>query len=71
MKRIAILEEEKRAADKILAEEYSKKLDNEEKYYAEKRRVLEEAVDEIQRDIIFGKAGDGERSESNATKFTA
>jgi len=51
MKRIAILEEEKQAADRLLEEEYQKKMNNEDKYYLEKRRVLEEAITEIQEGV--------------------
>ena len=82
MKRLAILEEEKNAADKILEEEYQRRLDNEGKYYLEKRRVLEEAIADIQEDVYGGMVGrtgigeDGEREEAHrdggdVTEFTA
>ena len=51
MKRLAILEEEKNAADRLLEEEYQKRTNNEDKYYLEKRRVLEEAITEIQEGV--------------------
>ena len=71
MKRLAILEEEKNAADKILEEEYQRRLDNEGKYYLEKRRVLEEAIADIQEDVYGGMVGrtgigeEGEREEAH------
>eukprot|EP00571_Detonula_confervacea_P009845 CAMPEP_0172299210 /NCGR_PEP_ID=MMETSP1058-20130122/1569_1 /TAXON_ID=83371 /ORGANISM="Detonula confervacea, Strain CCMP 353" /LENGTH=424 /DNA_ID=CAMNT_0013008571 /DNA_START=81 /DNA_END=1355 /DNA_ORIENTATION=- len=69
MKRLAILEDEKNAADKRLEEEYERRMDNEDKYYLEKRKVLEEAITDIQEEV-YGK-GDGEKEESGAaTKFT-
>jgi len=86
MKRIAILEEEKNAADKLLEEEYQRRMDNEDKYYLEKRRVLEEAVTDIQEEVYMGKgskaeegkeemdvkSGEKEGVESiNATEFSA
>jgi len=47
MERLAILEEEKNAADARLEEEFRLRADNEERFYREKRRVLEEASAEI------------------------
>lgn len=61
MKRLAILEEEKQAADKRLEEEYQRRMDNEDKYYLEKRRVLEDVIGEIQEGIYGG--GGVEKSE--------
>lgn len=73
MKRLAILEEEKNAADKRLEEEYERRMNNEDKYYLEKRRVLEEAITDIQ-EAAYGDGGTGEKEgvgeENNATKFT-
>jgi len=83
MKRLAILEEEKNAADKLLEEEYQRRMDNEDKYYLEKRRVLEEAITDIQEEVYMGKGSkveeemDGKSGEkegvesSNATEFSA
>jgi hypothetical protein len=51
MKRLAILEEAKQAADRRLEKEYQRRMDNEDKYYLEKRRVLEEAIEEIQEGV--------------------
>lgn len=61
MKRLAILEEEKQAADRRLEEEYQRRMDNEDKYYLEKRRVLEDVIGEIQEGIYGG--GGVEKSE--------
>lgn len=47
MERLAILEEEKNAADARLEEEFKLRTENEEKFYREKRKVLEEASLEI------------------------
>ncbi len=60
MKRLAILEEEKRAADKRIEEEYVRRLDNEDKYYLEKREVLLEAITEIQEGVYGRRSGGGE-----------
>ena len=79
MQRLAILEEEKNAADKRLEEEYQRRMDNEDKFYLEKRRALEGAIADIQEGAFAG-SGEGEESSkeeskeeemSNATKFTA
>lgn len=73
MKRLAILEEEKNAADKRLEEEYERRMNNEDKYYLEKRRVLEEAITDIQ-EAAYGGGGpsekEGEGAENNATEFS-
>ncbi len=47
MERLAILEEEKNAADLRLEEEFKLRAENEEKFYREKRKILEEASLEI------------------------
>jgi len=70
MKRLAILEEEKNAADKRLEEEYQRRMDNEDKYYLEKRNVLMDAITDIQEGVYGGKSdgeekaagGEGEKS---------
>jgi len=59
MQRLAILEEEKNAADRRLEEEYERRMDNEDKFYLEKRRVLEEAIEDIQRDAFSDMNGGG------------
>ncbi|KAL9182347.1 hypothetical protein ACHAXT_012999 [Thalassiosira profunda] len=78
MQRLAILEEEKNAADKRLEEEYQRRMDNEDKFYLEKRRALEGAIADIQEGAFAGSGEeDGAKEEnkeeemSNATKFTA
>ena len=48
MERLAILEEEKMAADQRLQEEFRLREENEEKFYREKRKLLEEAAAKIQ-----------------------
>ena len=47
MERLAILEEEKNAADARLEVEFKLRAENEEKFYREKRKVLEEASAEV------------------------
>ena len=61
MQRLAILEEEKNAADRRLEEEYERRMANEDKYYLEKRRVLEDAIEDIQRGAFA--AGDETKEE--------
>lgn len=50
MEKLAMLEEEKMAADRRLTEEYEKRAELEEFYYKEKRNVLESAAAQIQAD---------------------
>merc|ERR1719145_111059 len=58
MKRLAILEEEKDRADRRIEEEYRRRTENEDRYYLEKRRALEDAVTEIQTSA-YGGGGAG------------
>ena len=70
MQRLAILEEEKNAADRRLEEEYERRMDNEDKFYLEKRRVLEEAIEDIQRDAFSdmnGGVGGAEKKEEEGS----
>jgi hypothetical protein len=53
MQRLTILDEEKRAADKRIEEEYMRRLDNRDKYYLEKRSELLEAITDIH-EIVYG-----------------
>ena len=48
MERLAVLEEEKIAADQRLQEEFKLREENEERFYRQKRELLEEAAAEIQ-----------------------
>ncbi|CAJ1955283.1 unnamed protein product [Cylindrotheca closterium] len=48
MKRLAILEEEKIAVDKRLQEEFKLREENEERFYREKRQLLEDAAAQFQ-----------------------
>ena len=50
MERLAILEEEKNAADQRLQEEFRLREENEEKFYREKRALLEQAAAKVQTD---------------------
>mmetsp|Transcript_43777 Transcript_43777/g.105590 ORF Transcript_43777/g.105590 Transcript_43777/m.105590 type:complete len:394 (-) Transcript_43777:103-1284(-) len=52
MKRLAILEEEKIAADKRLQEEFKLREENEERFYREKRQLLEDAGAQLQTDAF-------------------
>ena len=74
MQRLAILEEEKNAADKRIEEEYQRKMDNEDKYYLEKREVLMDAIADVQ-STVYADDGDEEgvkeEEGSTATKFSA
>ena len=73
MQRLAILDEEKRAADKRIEEEYMRRLDNEDKYYLEKRNVLLEAITDIQEGVYgtdnggVGGSGGGSNSEGEGS----
>lgn len=67
MQRLAILEDEKNAADKRLEEEYQRRMDNEDKYYLEKRRVLEEAITDIQ-EGVYGDSNGAVGGEKTETK---
>lgn len=48
MDRLALLEDEKLAADKRLQEEFKLRETNEERYYREKRKLLEDAAAQVQ-----------------------
>lgn len=48
MERLAILEEEKNAADARLREEFKMREENEEQFYREKRKLLEEGAAKVQ-----------------------
>ena len=48
--RLAILEEEKAAADTRLEDEFRRRFENEEEFYQKKRALLEEAAAKVQQD---------------------
>jgi Sec-independent protein translocase protein TatA len=48
MNRLALLEDQKIAADKRLQEEFKSREENEERYYREKKKLLEEAAAQVQ-----------------------
>lgn len=56
MERLAILEEEKLAADRRLEEEFRFKAELEEKFYEEKRKLLEDAAAEVQAEAYASMA---------------
>ena len=72
MQRLAILEEEKNAADKRIEEEYQKRMDNEDKYYLEKRQVLMDAITDVQTNVYGGgddeEDGDQKKEEGSEKK---
>ena len=62
MQRLALLEEEKKAADKRIEEEYQKRMDNEDKYYLEKREVLMDSIMDIQSGV-YGTSSSGKNED--------
>lgn len=67
MNLLAVLEEEKLAADKRLQEEFKAREENEEKFYLEKRKVLEEAAANVQAQAYAGNISTANAS-GNATE---
>ena len=63
MERLAILEEEKKASDLRLEEEFRMRGEMEEKFYRQKRELLREASAEVQAEAFVGMA---EKSEDGA-----
>mmetsp|Transcript_24790 Transcript_24790/g.28560 ORF Transcript_24790/g.28560 Transcript_24790/m.28560 type:complete len:446 (+) Transcript_24790:208-1545(+) len=63
MERLAILEEEKNAADARLEEEFRLRGELEEKYYREKRSILEEAASDTQMNAYVGMENDSSSSD--------
>ena len=63
MERLAILEEEKNAADTRLEEEFRLRGELEEKYYREKRSILEEAASDTQMNAYVGMENDSSSSD--------
>jgi len=68
MERIAILEEERKAAELRLEEEFRSRADLEEKYYMEKKLLLENAANEIQSSVLLTNENDDEDISSNSLK---
>jgi Sec-independent protein translocase protein TatA len=66
MQQLALLEEEKIAADKRLEEEFRLRTELEEKYYEERRQILEEAAAEVQASAYVSV--EGASSSSKETK---
>ena len=66
MEKLALLEEEKQAADSRLEEEFRLRAELEEKYYREKREVLETAAAEVQVEAYADLAS--QEAAVNATK---
>jgi len=67
MERLAILEEEKQAADARLEEEFRLRTELEEKFYQEKRAILEEAAAEVQAGAYASLEGSGEEKKKKTT----
>jgi hypothetical protein len=63
MERLAILEEEKNAAEARLEEEFRLRAELEEKFYQEKRAILEEAAAEVQAEA-YASVEAGEKKKS-------
>jgi len=70
MNLIALLEEEKIAADERLQEEFKSREQNEEKFYLEKRKLLEEAGAEIQASA-YASINDSSNSSSDNVHLDA
>eukprot|EP00586_Coscinodiscus_wailesii_P023203 CAMPEP_0172510056 /NCGR_PEP_ID=MMETSP1066-20121228/225751_1 /TAXON_ID=671091 /ORGANISM="Coscinodiscus wailesii, Strain CCMP2513" /LENGTH=426 /DNA_ID=CAMNT_0013288855 /DNA_START=239 /DNA_END=1519 /DNA_ORIENTATION=- len=71
MERLSILEEEKMAADKRLEEEFRLREDLEEKYYRDKRGILEEAAVQVQTSAYEGMLQEVEEIGGNVTTSNA
>lgn len=70
MERLALLEEEKQAADQRLQEEFRLREENEERYYREKRKLLEEAAAQVQADVYYNPTNNGATTASKASTDT-
>eukprot|EP00559_Dactyliosolen_fragilissimus_P008903 CAMPEP_0184860940 /NCGR_PEP_ID=MMETSP0580-20130426/5727_1 /TAXON_ID=1118495 /ORGANISM="Dactyliosolen fragilissimus" /LENGTH=458 /DNA_ID=CAMNT_0027358225 /DNA_START=73 /DNA_END=1449 /DNA_ORIENTATION=+ len=70
MERLAILEEERSAAESRLEEEFRMRTDLEEKYYRQKRDLLEKAAAEVQAEAYSTDVGPTQ-NETNQTKIEA
>jgi Sec-independent protein translocase protein TatA len=65
MERLAILEEERAAADRRLEEEFRARFKLEEDYYREKRQVLEEAAAKVQSEAYVTMDGSSKKQKSS------
>lgn len=54
MQKLALLEDEKAAANKRLDEEFARRAELEDQYYREQRRLLEEAAASVQKEAYIG-----------------
>jgi len=63
MEKLAILEEEKQAADARLEEEFRLRAELEEKFYRERRSLLEEVATEVQMEAYADLAASGAQTE--------
>ena len=70
MERLAILEEERVATEKRLEEEFQRKTEMEEEFYARKRKLLEEAALEVQTSV-FSETNSNEKKEEKAVSANA
>merc|ERR1712157_601858 len=71
MNLLAVLEEEKIAADKRLQEEFKAREVNEEKFYLEKRKALEEAAASVQAQAYAGNISAPTTSTVNESSSTS
>jgi Sec-independent protein translocase protein TatA len=71
MDRLALLEEEKNAADKRLQEEFKLREENEENFYLEKRKLLEQAAAEIQVSAYSSDVTDVDDDKNSTTESVA
>ena len=71
MERLAILEEERNASDARLEEEFRLRAENEEKFYRQKRKVLEEASAEIAASTYNFDVAEEDKPEVNVNATTA
>jgi hypothetical protein len=67
MEKLALLEEEKNANDARLQEEFRLREENEERFYKEKRKLLESTAAKIQADAYAGNSTPSVNSTSTAT----
>ncbi len=71
MDRLALLEQEKQAADERLQQEFRLREENEERFYREKRKLLEEAAAQVQAEVYFNPNGvAASKAGSNSTTIT-